>query len=246
MSGDPAPTSRFNSDGRAPVLVLCDHAGKAVPSWIGDLGISDDDLNSHIGWDIGALWMAERIAARMDAPGVASSYSRLVLDCNRPLTHAALIPEMSDGVAIPANAGLSREQAATRIEQVFLPYHYAVRDELARFAAQGVEPFILSVHSCTDVMDNFQRPWSIGIAHSPDERVSRPLLGALRESGGFEVGDNEPYAVDESDYTVVAHGLERGLKHVLVEVRQDLIGERDGAHRWADILVDALERLDFV
>jgi predicted N-formylglutamate amidohydrolase len=243
---DPAPFTRFNPNGRAPVLVLCDHASNAVPSWIGDLGISDDALNSHIGWDIGAQQMAERIAGRADARAVFSGHSRLALDCNRPLTHAGLIPEVSDGVEIPANAGLSKEQAAARIEKLFLPYHYAIAEELARFAAEGVEPIILSMHSCTHVMDNFQRPWSVGIAHSPDERVSRPLLQALTDIGTFEVGDNEPYAVDESDYTVVAHGLERGLKHVLIEVRQDLIDERDGAHAWADTLFDALAGLDFV
>lgn len=246
MSGNPAPFTRFNETGRAPVLVLCDHASNAVPSWIGGLGISNDALKSHIGWDIGALWMAERIAERADAPGVFSGYSRLVLDCNRPLSHPALVPEISDGIEIPGNAGLSREQVGDRIEKVFLPYHFAVAEQLAKFAARGVEPFILSVHSCTAVMDNFSRPWSIGVAHSADETVSRPLVSALENIGGFEVGDNEPYAVDESDYTVIAHGVERRLRHALVEVRQDLIGQPQGAHKWADVLFDALTELDLV
>lgn len=244
MGGDPAPITRFNASGRAPVLVLCDHASNAVPSWVGDLGVSDDALNSHIGWDIGALAMAERLAERMDAPGVFSGYSRLVLDCNRPLSHPGLIPEMSDGVEIPGNRGLTAPQAGERIERIFLPYHFAVAEELVKFAARGVEPFILSVHSCTPVMNNFQRPWAIGIAHSPDVAVSQPLLATLQSMGGFEVGDNEPYAVDETDYTVVAHGLDRGLKHVLVEVRQDLIDDQPGAHKWADVLFDALEELN--
>ena len=185
-------------------------------------------------------------AERADAPGVFSGYSRLVLDCNRPLSHPGLIPEVSDGVGIPGNVGLTREQAGERIEKIFLPYHFAVAEELAKFSARGVEPFVLSVHSCTAVMNNFQRPWAIGIAHSPDETVSRPLVGALESAGGFEVGDNEPYAVDEADYTVVAHGLDRGLKHVLVEVRQDLIDDQQGAHKWADVLYDAMEELNLV
>ena len=110
MSGDSAPFTNFNQQGSAPVLVLCDHASNAVPSWIGDLGISSDALNSHIGWDIGALSMAERIAERANAPDIFAGYSRLALDCNRPLTHPDLIPEVSDGTEIPANIGLSREQ----------------------------------------------------------------------------------------------------------------------------------------
>ena len=246
MNGDPAPYTLFNGSGRAPVLVLCDHASNAVPSWIGDLGVSEDALGSHIGWDIGALEMAERIAERADAPGVFSAFSRLALDCNRPLDHAGLIPEVSDGVAVPANVGLTQQQAGERIERIFLPYHFAIADQLARFVERGVEPFVLSVHSCTPVMDNFKRPWPIGIAHSPDERVSRPLIEVLERNGGFEVGDNEPYAVDDSDYTVIAHGLERGLKHVLVEVRQDLIDDRPNAHKWGDVLFDALREMDLL
>lgn len=246
MSSDPAPYTLFNETGRAPVLVLCDHASNAVPSWIGDLGVSADAMESHIGWDIGALWMAERIAERAGAPGVFSAYSRLALDCNRPLSHPGLIPEASDGVAIPANAGLTAQDAGERIEKIFLPYHFAIVEQLVRFAHEGVEPLVLAVHSCTPVMNNFQRPWPIGIAHSADQRVSRPLLETLEKNGGFEVGDNEPYAVDDADYTVVAHGLERGLKHVLIEVRQDLIDERSGAEMWADTVFDALGELELL
>ena len=244
MSADPPPFTKFNPTGDAPVLVLCDHAGKAVPSWVGDLGVSDDQLGSHIGWDIGALHMAERLAERLDAPGVFSTFSRLVLDCNRPLSHPGLVPEVSDNITIPRNADLPKSELGQRIERIFLPYHYAIAEELTRFDHRGVEPIILSVHSCTAVMNNFHRPWSIGIAHSEDERLSRPLQASLQDIGGFEVGDNEPYAVDETDYTVIAHGIERGLKHVLIEVRQDLIEEESGAHDWADIIHDGLMSLD--
>ncbi len=246
MQSDPAPFTRFNEQGQTPVLVLCDHASNAVPSWLGSLGISDDAMQSHIGWDIGALHMAERIAQRADAPGIFSAYSRLVLDCNRPLSDPALIPEVSDGTHIPANKTLTKEQAGERIEKIFLPYHFAIANKLTEFASRGIEPLILAVHSCAPVMNNIQRPWPIGIAHSPDERVSRPLIGKLEEIGGFAVGDNEPYAVDESDYTVVAHGLERGLRHVLIEVRQDLIADESGAHKWADVLFDALTGLELL
>ena len=81
--GDPPPFSVHNEQGRAPLLLLCDHASKAVPKALGDLGISQAELSRHIGWDIGGLDAAIALAKALDAPLVASGYSRLVIDCNR-------------------------------------------------------------------------------------------------------------------------------------------------------------------
>ena len=43
--------------GAAPVLLLCDHAGRQVPEELDRLGLSDEVLARHIGWDIGAADM---------------------------------------------------------------------------------------------------------------------------------------------------------------------------------------------
>jgi len=81
--GDPPPFSVFNEQGKAPLLLLCDHASKAVPQALGDLGIPASELARHIGWDIGGLDAAIELAKALDAPLVSSGYSRLVIDCNR-------------------------------------------------------------------------------------------------------------------------------------------------------------------
>jgi predicted N-formylglutamate amidohydrolase len=57
------------------------------------------------------------------------------------------------------------------------------------------------------------------------------LLNAERE---FTIGDNAPYQVtDASDYTIPVHAERRGLHHVLVEIRQDLIADDVGQAQWA-------------
>ena len=81
--GDPPAFSVHNEKGRAPLLLLCDHASKAVPAALSDLGLPQDVLSRHIGWDIGGLDTALELARLLDAPLVASGYSRLVIDCNR-------------------------------------------------------------------------------------------------------------------------------------------------------------------
>ena len=52
----------YNEEGKAPLLLLCDHASKAVPKALGDLGITDEELSRHIGWDIGGLDAAIELA----------------------------------------------------------------------------------------------------------------------------------------------------------------------------------------
>ncbi len=106
-SGDPPPHAVFNEKGAARLILLCDHASKAVPRTLGDLGIPDSELARHIGWDIGGLDAAIELASVLDAPLVASGYSRLVIDCNRWPGGEGSIPEISDGTEVPANRGLA-------------------------------------------------------------------------------------------------------------------------------------------
>ncbi len=63
----------------------------------------------------------------------------------------------------------------------------------------------------------------------------------LAAEGDLTVGDNAPYAItDASDYTVPVHGEGRGLAHVEIEIRQDLIGEEAGKAAWASRLARLL------
>ena len=68
VPGDPSPFSVHNEQGKAPLLLLCDHASKAVPNALGDLGVSQAELSRHIGWDIGGLDAAIALAEALDAP----------------------------------------------------------------------------------------------------------------------------------------------------------------------------------
>jgi predicted N-formylglutamate amidohydrolase len=55
------------------------------------------------------------------------------------------------------------------------------------------------------------------------------------------IGENEPYAVgDLTDYTIPVHGEGRGLPHVEIEIRQDLIAEPAGQALWAERLARLL------
>jgi predicted N-formylglutamate amidohydrolase len=212
-----------------------------VPRALGRLGLSSDQLARHIGWDIGAAAVTRRLAAALDAPAILAGYSRLVIDCNRDPGDASSIPEESDGTAIPANRALGEEERALRRAAIFAPYHAAIDDWLTTRDARGIVPAVLSIHSFTPVMRGFARPWHVGVLWDEDARIPVPLMAALKADASLVVGDNEPYSAREpTGYTVSHHAVARGLPHVAIELRQDLVADDAGAARWAGILAASL------
>jgi|HubBroStandDraft_1064217.scaffolds.fasta_scaffold00540_6 predicted N-formylglutamate amidohydrolase len=238
---DPAPCTVIDPEGRAEVLLVCDHAAAAVPASLCRLGLDDSELARHIAWDIGAAAVTGALARRLAAPAVLSGYSRLVIDCNRALDDPTSIPPISDGVVVPGNRNLSAGDRLARADACFWPYQRAVAAGLDRAAAQGVAPAILSIHSFTPRMNGFARPWQIGILWDRDPRLALPLLAGLSALPGLVVGDNEPYSGrDPEGYTLQHHATRRGLPHVLIELRQDEIDTAAGAERFAGYLEAAL------
>jgi predicted N-formylglutamate amidohydrolase len=238
---DPPAFELANEAGAASILVICDHASRCIPHRLGDLGLAEDDRARHIAWDIGAADVTRHIARRLDSPAILAGYSRLVVDCNRHLHDPSLMPAVSDGTAIPANAGIAPAERQARIDALYRPYHQAIAARLDRIAAVGVAPTLLSIHSCTPEMNGRFRPWHIGVCWAGDRRLAGPVMAALAHDPEIVVGDNQPYALDlQEDYSVPVHALSRGLPYLMVEIRQDLIAAPAGARHWADVLLEAV------
>jgi len=241
---EPPPYESFNAKGRAPVLLICDHASQRVPRRLRDLGLAASDLSRHIAWDIGAADVTRRMALRLDAPALLAGYSRLVVDCNRHLHDPTSMRTVSDGTPIPGNAALSPADRQARLDALYHPYHQAIERRLEEFAARGIAPALLSIHSCTPEMDGQFRPWHIGVCWDTDRRIAGPVMEALGRTPDVIVGDNQPYNLDpQEDYSVPVHAIRRGLPHLQVEFRQDLIATPADAIRWADILLAALPEM---
>lgn len=240
---DPAPVRRLQATGASELLLLVDHAGRAVPTQLGRLGIPEAEFERHIAWDIGALGVAAHLAGLLDAVTIIQTYSRLVIDCNRKPGHATSIAPRSDGTDVPANRGIAPAEAAARVAEIFAPYQAAIGAEIDARDAAGRRTVLVAVHSFTPVMAGRARPWHAGVLYNHDPRFGRALLALLEAEGDLVVGDNEPYALsDLDDYTVPVHGEQRGLLHVELEIRQDLIANEDGQRAWAERLARLLPR----
>lgn len=238
---EPSHLELFNPEGSARVLVLCDHAGRIVPGGIERLGISEEALARHIGWDIGAAELTRALARHLDAPAILNHVSRLIVDPNRRPGTATSIPEISDGCVVPGNQGLTQDEIAARVRQYFLPYHQTVARRVGAFRRAGIVPALVAIHSYTPVMNGEDRPWQVGVLWRGDQRLSRPVLDSFQARGDLLVGDNQPYSgLRDFGFTVQFHAQRPRLPHVMIEVRQDEVDTGDKARRWAAILHDAL------
>lgn len=225
-----------------PILFVCDHASNRIPEALGGLGLEPEHLVDHIAWDIGAGAVAHRLRDRFDGSAVFASYSRLVVDLNRAPTDASLIPCISDSVLVPANLSVTSTERQERIETLFEPYHAEVDRLVDGFVERGQSPAFLGIHSFTSHFHRLLRPWHIGILWDKDPRLAVPMLQYLRSLPGVCIGDNEPYSGRHpADYSIDHHAEARGLAHVGIEIRQDLIGDEEGQARWAGYIGDALE-----
>ena len=239
---DPPPYRVENSRGRSPILLTCDHASYAIPASLGTLGVSPRDLKRHIGWDPGASAITLRLSKRFDAKAILSSYSRLIIDCNRRPHSETSILTLSDGTPIPGNMGITASDVETRIETLFKPYHRAISSALEDIRQDGMTPVFVAIHSFTPKLNGHSRPWHFGVLWDEDARIARPLIEALRADSGAIVGDNEPYSArDHFDFSQEFHASSKGLPSALVEIRSDLIQDESGVELYADLLGNAME-----
>jgi len=232
---EPPPYSIENAHGASPFFLTCDHAGRRIPRALGDLGLKERELQRHIAWDIGAAGVMSHLAACLDAFAIAQTYSRLVVDCNRPLESPTLITPHSERTDVPGNENLSAAQRQQRIDAVFRPYHTRIEAELDARRGAGRPTILVTVHSFTPVYLDVARPWQVGMLYHRDARLAQALLRLIRDEGEWVVGDNEPYSVsDTSDYAIPVYGTQLGLANVELEIRQDLIADADGQVAWAE------------
>jgi predicted N-formylglutamate amidohydrolase len=237
---DPPPFRVREGHPGCPFVLAADHAGRLLPASLGTLGLTQAELETHIAWDIGIAGVTEQLASALGAFMILQVYSRLVIDCNRPLGAHSSIAELSEFTTIPGNKGLSAAQVAERARLVFEPYHARILAEIERRERAGTPIIYIAMHSFTPRFKGTDRRWHCGVLYNRDARLARPLLQLLA-SEGLEVGDNEPYFVsDDSDYGIPHYGERRGHLSVELEIRQDLIATPEQQVSWGNLLARVL------
>lgn len=224
-------------DSGSTLLFLCDHASPALPDGMDGLGLDPGLFQTHIAYDIGAAFVTRALAARFGAAALLGRWSRLLIDLNRGADDPTLVMKLSDGSLIPGNRDADPAEVARRIREFYEPYHEAITGELDRI---GPKAAIISIHSFTPSWKGVARPWEVGVLWDTDRRLAGPLMARLSQHA-FSWGDNEPYSGALENDCLNRHGTKRGLPHVLVEVRQDLIATEATADAFTERLFYVLQ-----
>lgn len=231
LGGEGDPAILVNEQGRSPYVLICEHASNRIPKALGNLGLAATDLQRHIAWDIGAESVARTLSRLIDAPLILQRYSRLAYDCNRPPESPEAMPAISELTEIPGNKNPSPAERLARIQEIYRPFHAAVAGVLDSRAAEGQKSVVISIHSFTPVHKGKPRNLELGILHDRDASFSSMLIKRFPR---VDARLNEPYGPKDGVlHTLNLHAAPRGLKHAMIELRNDLISSERSQHSWA-------------
>jgi predicted N-formylglutamate amidohydrolase len=229
----PDAVETVNPSGSSEIVLICEHASNHMPAEYRGLGVPPADLQTHIAWDVGAADVTRGLAGVLDAPAFLGTYSRLLIDLNRPFESPASIPAQSEATDIPGNLSLGEAEIERRRRTMFTPFHDQVASYLDRRRAAGRPTWIVTIHSFTPVFLGVARPWHAGILFDQSRDFAETVIEGLARGSGLNVAANQPYTVDrEGDYAIPVHGTDRDLPAILVEIRNDLIADVYGIAEW--------------
>lgn len=238
---DEAAFDLLNAKGNSPFVLTCEHASYILPQEYRSLGIQEDELSRHIGWDIGARIVVELLSRVLNAPAVCSRYSRLLVDCNRDVSDHDLIVAESDGTKIQGNTGIKDREREKRITKFYQPYHEAIDQLLADRA--GRETVLLSIHSFTPVLGTRERPFDLGVLFDRYEDLAQEV-GQRLHHREYRVRYNEPYSgLDGLIFSARSHGDRHGLLYLELEINNSMLMRWDDAQRVGQVLGEALKSL---
>ncbi len=238
-----SPFESLHEGGDTRLVLACDHASNAVPVPYDSLGLPAASFTRHIAYDLGVHDLVSALSGRLNAPAVLAGFSRLLIDPNRGEDDPTLVMRLSDGEIIPGNADADAAEIGRRLANYHRPYHAAIDAALDRALNAGVVPMLVSIHSFTPVWRGRVRRWHCGILWWGDKPTADFCLTYLRSMKDLTVGDNQPYSGELEGDCMDRHGNKRGISHVLIEIRQDLISTEEGRCEWTERLSPMLGEL---
>ena len=219
----------INPNGKAPIVLICEHASNFIPSFLHDLGLNSEGMLSHAAWDIGAYEMACEISELLDAPLIASKISRLVYDCNRAPESGVGIPSKSEIIEVPGNKNLSKDEIDDRVKFVYEPFHELINKTISdpdrvSLSKQHTSPTIITLHSFTPVFFGEERSVELGILHDKDDRLAKLMMQEAISRTKLKAEFNAPYdASDNVMHTINKHSGNTDFMNVMIEIKNDLL-----------------------
>lgn len=205
------------------LIVTCEHGGNRVPAAYAHLFAGHQRLlQSHRGYDPGALELARIGARRLQAPLHFATVSRLLVELNRSLHHRSLFSVVSKS--------LPREQRETLLAEHYLPYRQKVEAQIAGAIADGRRAVHFSMHTFTPVLDGQVRRADVGLLYDPSRAGEAALCASIRtilrqQRADLLVRMNYPYQGKADGFTTYLRKRWDAATYVGIEIEVN--------HKWA-------------
>ncbi|MEQ8471692.1 MAG: N-formylglutamate amidohydrolase [Marinoscillum sp.] len=185
---------------RKKVLVItCEHASNYIPVPYEQYFIeAHKELNSHLGWDPGAIELANHVAEKLNVELIYYQFTRLLIEVNRSLSHPHLFSKFTKELSAPEHNKL--------IEGFYLPYRLDVENKIRRLVNLDMQVVHVGVHTFTPEFFGEKRAVEIGILFDPDRANELEFNSKWRDemmglSKAYAVRLNEPYAGKDDGFT---------------------------------------------
>ena len=223
------------------VIVSVEHGGNTVPAEYEALFSEHTSLlESHRGWDPGALTLGRRIAAELGAPLIEATVTRLLVDLNRSRHHPQVFSEVT--------RRLSRNERAHILETRHHPHRHEVRRLTNEAISKGGQVLHLGIHTFTPEFNGVVRTPDLALLYDPARKQERALVVAWqremsRSDRSLVVRRNNPYRGNADGLTTTLRELHTPDAYlgIEIEVNQKHLEPSGAFPKWVgDVLLDGL------
>lgn len=228
-------------DGRCAFLVTCEHGGNRIPPGYRGCFAGDEALlQSHRGYDPGALTMAREMARQLGAPLIYSTVSRLLVDLNRSPRHPRLHAECMGRLPLESRRRI--------LERHYLPYRLRAEAAIAAAVASGKHVIHLSSHSFTPVLDGVVRTADVGLLYDPARAGEAALCGEWlaclkARQPDLRVRRNYPYTGKSDGFTAYLRRRFAAGAYIGIELEINQGTVRAGGRAWRQLRAIVIESL---
>jgi len=156
------------------LIISCEHAGNHIPDAFQHLFRDfSGRLQTHRGWDIGALDLAEHLSQDSRALLFSHKVTRLLVDVHRSLYRRTLFSEVTKSQSKPVRQAI--------LELYYYPYRNALESAVRRAIDDGYRVVHISQHSFTPILNGQVRHGDIGLLYNPGRQWEKPFAAAWKK-----------------------------------------------------------------
>lgn len=222
------------------LIITCEHGGNRIPVGLRPLFAGRERLlDSHRGWDPGALALARELSRAFGAVLIAADISRLVIDLNRSPDNPELFSPVTRGVPSATRSGL--------ITTFYWPYRREV-EAFMRAAARSAPVIHLSSHSFTPILRGTRRNLDIGLLFDPSRNFEAAVCRAWRTAlrarrPRLRVAFNQPYKGTDDGLTTSLRSKFADAEYAGIEVEVNQRFPRRTGSAWERLRADLITTL---